>query len=253
MKPLLTTVIFDWAGTTIDYGCIAPVNAFLTAFQSAGFNPTLDEVRAPMGMQKRAHIEAMLEGKPHTTQDVDRIYADFESALFEVLPNHTDPIPGVLETVEKLRKLGLKIGSTTGYTASMMDIVRPLSAEKGYAPDVLVCPDDVTGVGRPYPYMLWRNLEKLRVTSIEQVIKIGDTTADILEGKNAGAISVGVLLGSSMIGLTEAEFADLAPEEATRVLEKARTTYNQAGADFVIPEITALPDLIETINTERGA
>ena len=53
MKPQL--VIFDWAGTTVDYGCFAPVNAFALAFQKFGVTPTVEEIRAPMGMLKRDH------------------------------------------------------------------------------------------------------------------------------------------------------------------------------------------------------
>lgn len=53
-------VVFDWAGTTVDYGCFAPVNAFALAFQSYGLTPTPDEIRAPMGMLKRDHIRTML-------------------------------------------------------------------------------------------------------------------------------------------------------------------------------------------------
>ncbi|MDR0488749.1 MAG: phosphonoacetaldehyde hydrolase [Propionibacteriaceae bacterium] len=253
MTTPITTVIFDWAGTTVDYGCIAPVNAFLTAFRSAGFDPTLDEVRAPMGMQKRAHIEAMLEGKPHTAADVDRIYAQFESALFDVLANHADPIPGVLETVATLRLTGYQIGSTTGYTRAMMDVVEPQAAKNGYAPDLLICPDDVGGIGRPQPYMVWENLKRLGTTSIDEVIKVGDTIADIQEGTNAGCISVGVLRGSSMVGLTEEEFTALSSSEARTLLDKVTTQYIHAGADHVIPDITALPALIESINQERGA
>ncbi|PJO45375.1 phosphonoacetaldehyde hydrolase, partial [Lysinibacillus xylanilyticus] len=34
-------VIFDWAGTTVDFGCFAPVNVFLTVFEDAGIEVTL--------------------------------------------------------------------------------------------------------------------------------------------------------------------------------------------------------------------
>ena len=54
-------VIFDWAGTTVDYGCFAPVSAFVETFASRGIEVTLDEVRAPMGALKRDHIQQMLE------------------------------------------------------------------------------------------------------------------------------------------------------------------------------------------------
>ena len=42
-------VIFDWAGTTVDYGCFAPVQAFVEVFKHFGIEPTMQEVREPMG------------------------------------------------------------------------------------------------------------------------------------------------------------------------------------------------------------
>ncbi len=45
-------VIFDWAGTTVDYGCFAPVHAFMEVFRAYGMEPTMEETRKPMGMLK---------------------------------------------------------------------------------------------------------------------------------------------------------------------------------------------------------
>ena len=61
MNKNIEAVIFDWAGTTVDYGCFAPVKAFAEVFRQAGIEPTMDEVREPMGMLKRDHIKTMLE------------------------------------------------------------------------------------------------------------------------------------------------------------------------------------------------
>lgn len=125
MKPQL--VIFDWAGTTVDYGCFAPVNAFALAFQKFGITPTVEEIRAPMGMLKRDHIRTMLampairrqwEEKQGAFDEaaVEKIYGVFEDALMESLSQYAAPKPGVLETVAELRARGMKVGSTTGYT-----------------------------------------------------------------------------------------------------------------------------------------
>ena len=144
---MITTIILDWAGTAVDYGCFAPVDAFAAAFAAFGVIPEIDETRAPMGMQKRAHIEKMLEGerlaklwkerygRPHTRADIDEIYNRFEPALFHVLEKYTDPLPGVVETVARIRAMGIVIGSTTGYTQVMMDVVALGAKAKGYAPD----------------------------------------------------------------------------------------------------------------------
>jgi len=237
----IDAIILDWAGTTVDYGSFAPVNAFIVAFEAFGIKVNIEETRAPMGLPKRKHIEKMLEnmGHSYTQEDVDQIYARFEPALFEVLAKYTDPLPGVVEAAQHIREMGVAIGSTTGYTQAMMNVIVPLAKEKGYSPDCIVCPDDCKGVGRPYPYMLWRNLEKLGTASIHNALKIGDTEADMQEGKNAGCLSVGVLKGSSMLALNGDE-------------EISRQKYIEAGADYVIEDISALPALIESLNQKGG-
>ena len=58
---MIEGVIFDWAGTTVDYGCFAPVQAFMEAFAHYGVPVTAEETRKPMGMLKRDHIRTMLE------------------------------------------------------------------------------------------------------------------------------------------------------------------------------------------------
>ena len=56
----INLVIFDWAGTAVDYGCFAPVQVFLEIFKEREIDVTLEEARGPMGMLKIDHIKAML-------------------------------------------------------------------------------------------------------------------------------------------------------------------------------------------------
>ena len=118
-------IIFDWAGTTVDFGCFAPVNVFINIFKEAGIAVTIAEAREPMGMLKRDHIQAMLEmpkiqqlwqgeyGREHNELDIDELYQQFEQQLLQNLATFTDPIPHVVDTVAKLREEGYVIGSTT--------------------------------------------------------------------------------------------------------------------------------------------
>ncbi len=250
-------VILDWAGTTVDYGCFAPVKAFALAFRSCGLDPTVDELRAPMGMLKRDHIRTMLAmerlraqwaaryGAGPDESAVERIYGVFESALMESLSDYAAPKPGTVEAVARLRELGLAIGSTTGYTDAMMAVVTKSAAAQGYAPDAWASPDAVDGMGRPYPYMIYANMQRFRVPSVDAVVKVGDTVADIREGKNAGVRSLGVLEGSSAVGLTQAEYEALTEDERTAVLARARRSFLEAGADDVLLELGQLPAWLE--------
>ncbi len=209
-------IIFDWAGTTVDYGSFAPVQAFVEAFEAFGITPTLEEVRKPMGMLKIDHIRTMLsmdrihdlwkekQGRDWTEEDVQHVYEIFEKKIMEILSRFAEPKPYVVETIQKLREMGLKIGSTTGYTDEMMAVVVPGAKAKGYEPDCWFSPDTVGKCGRPYPYMIFKNMEALKLQDVSRVMKVGDTVSDIKEGKNAGMVSVGIIEGSSVLGLTQA-------------------------------------------------
>ncbi|NOU69829.1 phosphonoacetaldehyde hydrolase [Paenibacillus sp. LMG 31461] len=254
----IKAVIFDWAGTVIDYGCFAPMHAFIQTFEEAGVPITDREARIPMGLLKWDHIHAILEmervkhawidayGTHPVKEDVDRLYVRFEAILMESLKTYTDPIPGALETVEHLRNAGLAIGSTTGYTASMMAVIVPEAKRKGYSPDCMVASDEVKA-GRPYPYMIFQNLVELGIYPPKAVIKVGDTVSDIHEGRNAGVWTVAIILGSSELGLTMAEVESLHPDELAERMNQTRLTFEQAGADYIIGSITQLPIVIEEI------
>lgn len=175
MKHTIQGVIFDWAGTTVDFGCFAPVSAFVEAFRKAGIDVTLEETRAPMGKLKIEHIRTMLAmpavkarwterwGRSPEESDAQSIYHDFEPALFAVLDRHCELKDGVLDCVKELRSRGLKIGSTTGYTREMMNVVEEAARQAGYAPDCLVTADETGGFGRPWPYMIFENMRLLKL------------------------------------------------------------------------------------------
>lgn len=259
---MIRGVIFDWAGTTVDDGCLAPVAAFDTAFAKAGIHLTEREIREPMGLLKIDHIKTLL-ALPHVKvkwqelyerkvnqADVKKLYADFEKVLFSSLAQYTTPKEGLLKTVHWLRKNNIKIGSTTGYTKDMMRIVAKGAKQNGYEPDFLVTPDDVNGVGRPAPDMIFRNVKLMGINDLKRVIKVGDTTSDIKEGKNAGVISVGVIEGSSASQLTAAAFSKLSFEEKESLREAVTQKYYEDGADYVIDRLSDLPFLVKALNEE---
>ena len=255
----IEAVIFDWAGTTVDYGSFAPVQAFVEAFREFGITPTVAEVREPMGMLKWNHIHTMMQmdritrewiraaGRMWTREDVNAIYEKSEQAIFGILDRFSTPKPHVVQTVAELRSRGIRIGSTTGYTDEMMQIVMPAAKAQGYAPDVCFTPNAVNNLGRPLPYMIFRNLEALRVTGVDAAIKVGDTAADIREGKNAGMISVGVVEGSSVMGLTQEEYESLPQEQKQAQIRRVEEFYQGCGADYVIRDLSQLPGLIDAI------
>ncbi len=256
MKTKVKAVIFDWAGTTVDYGCFAPVQAFVEVFKEFGIKPAIEEVRKPMGMLKIDHIRTMLAmeriqnlwkekyQRESTEEDVLEMYHMFERKLMGILDQFTDVKPHVLETVKILRQHGIKVGSTTGYTDEMMEVVTKGAKENGYAPDEWFSPDSVNSKGRPYPYMIFKNMEALGILSVKDVVKVGDTVSDILEGKNAGIVSIGVVEGSSEMGLSEKEYLLLEDAQKESLYQQVKDSFLEAGADYVIRDMSELPELI---------
>lgn len=255
----IEAVIFDWAGTTVDYGCFAPVQAFISAFEKYGITPTVEEVRKPMGMLKRDHIRTMMQmdrireawkqihGREYTDTDVEEVYQCSEVSILKILKDFAEVKPYVTDTVKILREKGIKIGSTTGYTDEMMEIVAPKARENGYAPDCWCSPNAVGNRGRPYPYMIFQNLQKLQVSSVHHAVKVGDTVSDIKEGLAAGLFSVGVIEGSSLLAMSEEEYEALSAEEKKASCEKVRKIYKECGADDVIRNMSELPALLDRI------
>src|SRR5271170_6236883 len=146
--------IFDWAGTVVDYGSLAPMGVFVETFAEFGVEISIEEARGPMGMAKRPHIAALTvlpriaeawkrrHGRAPSEDDIDALYEIFVPKT--VAAAYAEIIPGVADVVKELRAQGVKIGSSTGYTREIMAKITPRAAEQGFAPDSLVCTGDTS-------------------------------------------------------------------------------------------------------------
>jgi phosphonoacetaldehyde hydrolase len=261
----LRAAIFDWAGTVVDYGCIAPAQVFVETFAAEGVALTMAEARGPMGMNKRDHIAAVLalpdvasrwltaHGKAPGEADIDRLYAAFVPRQIALIGDSAEPIPGALEAVAALRARGLKIGGCTGYVRAMMNVLEPAARDRGYAPDVSVASDDVGG-GRPAPWMIFHIAQRLNVYPMAAIVKVGDTEVDVAEGINAGVWTVALAQTGNEIGLSEAEWNALPSDEQTERIIAARAKLSDAGAHYVIDTLNELLPVVDDIEArlEQG-
>jgi phosphonoacetaldehyde hydrolase len=259
----LKAVIFDWAGTMIDFGSRAPMGVFVETFAKFGVDITIAEARGPMGKPKRDHIaelvaapriaQAWAERHGHipTDADIDRIYDVFLPMNAAVIADHSALIAGVADVVRALRERGLKIGSTTGYTRDLMARVLPLAAQQGYAPDNLVCAGDLPA-GRPTPLMIYRCFADLGVYPPSAVIKVDDTAPGIAEGLAAGTWTVGIAVSGNEVGLSEDEWRALPADEQHTRAEVARAKLYAAGAHIVIDTVADLLPVVDEIERRLG-
>ena len=254
----LQAALLDWAGTTMDYGCYAPAVVFIEVYQRKGVTISIDEAREPMGAHKKVHIRKIsqipavakrweeVHGRPCSEEDVEKMFADFIPLQLNCLADYADLIPGALETVEAMRQRGLKIGSTTGYTGEMMDLLQQEASSRGYVPDATVCATDVPA-GRPEPWMCLVNAQKLGVYPMEAIVKIGDTLPDIDEGLNAGMWTIGLARTGNEMGLTETEIEALPQAEYDRRMARAYERMYHAGSHYVVDGITDVLPCLDDI------
>ncbi len=254
----IKAVIFDWAGTMIDFGSFAPMAVFVEAFRRFGVEATIEEARAPMGMPKWDHIDAMLKtprlaaawerahGAAPGRADVDRVYEVFVPMNEDVVADYSALVPGAKETLDWLAARGIKVGSTTGYTRSIMERVAPVAAAQGYAPLNMVCADDLPE-GRPGPLCMYQCFIDLRVYPPETVLKVDDTPPGIAEGVAAGCPTVGVALSGNIAGKTPEELAAMPSGQVAEIRERADAILREAGARHVIDTVADLPALIDSV------
>jgi len=255
----IQAVIFDWAGTLVDFGSLAPTQIFVEAFATFGIHITLAEARGPMGLSKRDHIRTLLDepainaqwrerfGAPPNTNDIDALYERFMPMQIQKVGDYSQPIPGAVETLAWLKTQGLKIGSCSGYPRQVLDVLLPLAVEAGIAPDHVVAGDELPAGGRPGPYMALANVLALRIGDVRACIKVDDTAPGIEEGRNAGMWCVGVSLSGNEVGLTEEALAALPPPEVAALRQAAEKRLIDAGAHLVIDSVADLPRAIEEI------
>jgi phosphonoacetaldehyde hydrolase len=251
-------VILDWAGTTVDHGSLAPVRVLQQVFAGRGVPISEEQARRDMGVLKKDHIRKILfgpnvpakwraaVGHEPAEADVESLFADFVPLQLECLLKYSTVIEGVAETVARLRQRGVKIGSTTGYTRAMLDVILGPAVAQGYRPDCAITPDDVGG-GRPHPWMIFANAIRLQAEPLEAIVKVGDTPVDVEEGLRAGVWTIGVARTGNMIGLTAADFAALPSTERAARLERARTGLFAAGAHQVIDAVADLEPALDAL------
>jgi phosphonoacetaldehyde hydrolase len=251
-------VVFDWAGTTVDYGCIAPVKAFVHVFEKYGVPITMQEAREPMGLAKRDHVVALLSMKRIAAlwkektgawpgePEINALYSEVEPAMAAIAAEYTTPIKGAVELCKKLKDNGIKIGATTGYVDSIMKNIIPAAKKQGFEPDAAISSSDVKE-GRPKPWMCYLNAIAMDVYPMHHLVKIGDTVADIQEGLNAGMWTIGVTVSGNELGLSPDGVEQLHHAELKNRIRKAEDKLINAGAHFVVDGVWDCWEVIEKI------
>ena len=221
----IEAVIFDWAGTTVDHGSLAPVKAVTETFARHGVAIGEDDARRDMGIFKKDHIRGILamphvnhawrerHGRAPDEREVQMLFEEFQPLQMEILTRHSDVIEGVAAAAGRLRERGIRIGGTTGYTRPMMDALKERAARQGYAPDLSFLTATMRPRGPPPPMDVPAHRDRIRWRKKKKKKK-----------KVTG----------NEVGLSAADVAALPDAERTRRVLRAHDTLVDAGAHYVV-------------------
>lgn len=255
----LQAVIFDWAGTLVDFGSLAPTQIFVEAFATFGISITLEQARGPMGLSKWDHIHQLLQepsiaaqwssmfGRAPSDADVDAIYARFMPMQIAKVGEFSAPIDGAVQVLQWLRANRLKVGSCSGYPREVLNQLLPQAAKAGIAPDHVVAGDELTAGGRPGPYMALANVLALGISDVRACVKVDDTVPGIEEGLNAGMWTIGLSLSGNEVGYSKEEYSAADSVDVEAKIAVAEAKLKKAGSHYVMRTISDLPAVLAKI------
>jgi HAD superfamily hydrolase (TIGR01549 family) len=187
-------VLFDLIGTTVREKDPATVERCIQkAFADHHITLRPELIRRQRGKSKREMISTLLlslKAPLHLTSDVlSRFKFHLESQL-----NNFETNEGLVELLEFLQANKIKVGIGTGLTSDLLHIIFNHLKWDKTAFDYVGTASEA-GRGRPHPDMINHMLSTLGLAPAE-LLKVGDTIADIQEGKNAGVLTAVLLSGT---------------------------------------------------------
>ena len=209
---MIRMTVFDMAGTTVNEDNVV-YKTLRKAINEAGFDFTLDQVLAEgAGKEKLQAIKSVLSvyGAIEDDSLANSIFQNFIQQLetaydrMEILPQDN-----AAELFVELKKRGIIVVLNTGYNSQTAhSLISKLGWVIGDQIDGLVTASDVSN-NRPKPDMILLAMEQFQITDPQEVLKVGDSTIDIEEGRNAGCrFNIGITTGAH----TRAQLDTVAPD-----------------------------------------
>ncbi len=215
----ISMIVFDLSGTTVsDDNAVA--KCLHEAALAFDLKVTLEDFKKTIGTNKIHLYEFMIAKTmgepvvieylekynfPHYHKQALRIFGHYSKLMVDYYKQHVKSMPGAEKVFEWCKQQDIKVVTDTGFhddvNTAIMEGLQWL--EKGLV-DLSLDVEDTDGIGRPAPYMIYQAMKTLGIQNIHEVIKIGDTPADLLSGYYAGCIgNIGVLSGANSIDILQ--------------------------------------------------
>jgi len=255
--------VFDLGGTIVDRYSLSSFIALKYAFKRKRINVHNNLIYKDMGINKRKHIEGILNnkyikrnwfklyGQYPTSSSVMSVYDEFITYQIGEGIKNIEILPETKKCIQWLKDNNISTGVTTEFSRPIMSALREKLIDEDIHLDKYVSSTCLGKPGRPNPHMMSEIINSLSISNPQRVIKIDDTCVGLLEGKNAGALTIGVAKWSKNMKMTEYnQEKNMTKEEYVERLKNSREALWSANPDYVIDSLDELPRIINHINSE---
>lgn len=213
-----SAILFDMIGTTVQEKSPDTImGSFKKAFSKNSIQYDVNVLQANRGKDKQEMIDHILKHGGYSRELAQKIHTDFIIETKNKIGNFT-LFQGVPELFESLKSKGIKIGLGSGLPKELFDeIFDHLKLHKENF-DFIGISSEV-GKGRPQPDMILKMIDQLQIKDKSLFLKVGDTVADIEEGKNAGVKTAVILSGAQHKNMLEAANPDFIINSISEVID----------------------------------
>jgi phosphonatase-like hydrolase len=199
-------VLFDLIGTTVIEKPGTIIGCFKDAFRKNNIEIDNEFLQSHRGRGKKEIIESLLKTRGIPEKTTIKVYDDFKLNVESRISDFS-PAPGTDEIFSYVKSLNIKLGIGTGLPRSIFELISMRLGWNESLFDYIGIAEEV-GTGRPDPAMIYQMMKKLNIMNGSEFLKVGDTAADIQEGKNAGVKTAVILSGTQDSGILRNENPD---------------------------------------------
>ncbi len=202
----ITAVFFDFIGTTVlEKNRDVILTCFQKAFDDYGIVVKKEVLKEHRGKDKKVMIAEVLKASGKNLKQQRDILGSFKKHFLNDLGEFYEN-KDLDSTIAHIRSKKAKIGVGTGLPRDILQTLLEHFKWERFGFDYISTAEEI-GKGRPNPEMIIDMMVKLHLNNY-QFLKVGDTVADIQEGKNANVMTAALLSGTQPETLLRKENPD---------------------------------------------
>jgi phosphonoacetaldehyde hydrolase len=214
---MIQSILFDLIGTTVREEGDVVMQSFAHAFGEHTGDIDAGLLRQLRGKEKKEMIRSVLHHHQYDLSLVDAVYTSFERELDKRLAQFCE-MPGASDVFVELNRKGIQLGLGTGLERAFLDkIFHQLGWDKNWFS--YIAGSNEMKHSRPSPDMITDMMNRTGSKGGASFLKLGDTVADIQEGKNAGVLTAVILSGSQSKEELMRENPDYILTELTEIMQ----------------------------------